>query len=349
MRRLAAERGLRFDSYEELWRWSVSDLEGFWSAVWDFYDVHSTPPYERVLSARSMPGAVWFPGSRVNYAEHLLRHEAVARRARRRWCTPRRLRPPAEMSWHDLGAAVRVAGDAAARARRAARRSRRGLHAEHPRDRRRDDRDHRDRRGVVVGGARVRRANRDRPFRADRADGAVRRRRLPFRRQGLRPRATKCARSGRAADRERVVWLPYLDPATPPLDGRARLGRADGPPPVARERSRTSASPTTTRCGCCSPRARPGCPRPSCTATSASLVEHLKRMGFHLDLRPAIALFFYTTTGWMMFNTLLSSLLRAPRRALRRPPGLSRTPALLWRLAADARATSSAPARPSCR
>ena len=67
---LAAERGLQMESYDELWRWSVEDLEGFWSAVWDFFGVRSSTPYERVLGSREMPGAQWFPGARLNYAEH---------------------------------------------------------------------------------------------------------------------------------------------------------------------------------------------------------------------------------------------------------------------------------------
>jgi acetoacetyl-CoA synthetase len=59
--------------YDELWRWSVSDLEGFWAAIWDFFDVWASQPYESVLSRREMPGALWFPGARLSYAEHFFR------------------------------------------------------------------------------------------------------------------------------------------------------------------------------------------------------------------------------------------------------------------------------------
>ena len=61
---LRTEQGLDFAGYDELWRWSVSDLEGFWSAVWEFFEVRSHAPYERVLGSREMPGAEWFPGAR---------------------------------------------------------------------------------------------------------------------------------------------------------------------------------------------------------------------------------------------------------------------------------------------
>jgi acetoacetyl-CoA synthetase len=70
---LADERGVATDGYDELWRWSVDDLEGFWSAVWEFFDVRAATPYERVLGRREMPGAEWFPGATLNYAEHVFR------------------------------------------------------------------------------------------------------------------------------------------------------------------------------------------------------------------------------------------------------------------------------------
>jgi acetoacetyl-CoA synthetase len=66
-----AER-LGFDSFEALQRWSVEDLEGFWQAVWDFFELRAQTPHDRVLGSREMPGAEWFPGARLNYAEHML-------------------------------------------------------------------------------------------------------------------------------------------------------------------------------------------------------------------------------------------------------------------------------------
>ena len=66
------ERGLDLAGYDELYRWSVDDLEGFWGSLWDFFEVRAHTPYERVLGAREMPGAEWFPGARLNYAEHML-------------------------------------------------------------------------------------------------------------------------------------------------------------------------------------------------------------------------------------------------------------------------------------
>src|SRR5262245_279566 len=69
-----ARAGLAFDGYDALWLWSTdAGLEDFWAAVWEFFDVRASEPYERVLDSRVMPGAHWFVGARFNYAEHALR------------------------------------------------------------------------------------------------------------------------------------------------------------------------------------------------------------------------------------------------------------------------------------
>jgi acetoacetyl-CoA synthetase len=63
-----------FASYGELQRWSVEDLDGFWGSIWDRFEVGERGP--EVLASRSMPGATWFPGTTVNYAEHVFRGRA---------------------------------------------------------------------------------------------------------------------------------------------------------------------------------------------------------------------------------------------------------------------------------
>ncbi len=73
MRWLRSERGVVAESYEDLWEWSVGDLEGFWASIWDYFEVRASAPYERVLGSREMPGAEWFPGARLSYAEHVFR------------------------------------------------------------------------------------------------------------------------------------------------------------------------------------------------------------------------------------------------------------------------------------
>jgi acetoacetyl-CoA synthetase len=61
------------ESYDQLWRWSVDDLDGFWRAIWEFFDVQADGAPGAVLASREMPGARWFPGPRLNYAEHVFR------------------------------------------------------------------------------------------------------------------------------------------------------------------------------------------------------------------------------------------------------------------------------------
>ncbi|SFM28600.1 acetoacetate--CoA ligase [Variovorax sp. OV329] len=78
---LRDQRGLSFDSYEALWRWSVSDLNAFWQGIWDFCGIQSPTPHTAVLAQEKMPGAQWFPGAQVNYAAEVLRHADAAHAA----------------------------------------------------------------------------------------------------------------------------------------------------------------------------------------------------------------------------------------------------------------------------
>ena len=61
-----------FADYAELWDWSVSEVEQFWAAIWEYCGVRASQPYERVLDSRQMPGAHWFEGAELNYAENML-------------------------------------------------------------------------------------------------------------------------------------------------------------------------------------------------------------------------------------------------------------------------------------
>ena len=71
---LNKRRGLRFSRYDDLWQWSVDDREGFWSAVWEYFDIVIKTPYRQVLSEAVMPGATWFPGVELNFVDQVFRH-----------------------------------------------------------------------------------------------------------------------------------------------------------------------------------------------------------------------------------------------------------------------------------
>ncbi|MEN9779658.1 MAG: hypothetical protein RL014_806 [Pseudomonadota bacterium] len=71
---LRDQRGLRFDSYDALWQWSVTDLNAYWQSIWDYFDLRSPTPHTAVLADNLMPGAKWFPGAQVNLAQQVMRH-----------------------------------------------------------------------------------------------------------------------------------------------------------------------------------------------------------------------------------------------------------------------------------
>jgi acetoacetyl-CoA synthetase len=97
MRWLEAERGLEFDDYDALWRWSTDEVEAFWASLWEFCDVIGE--YDEVLADGSMPGAKWFSGAELSYAEHIFRDKPGDRVAIRH---ASELRDPGEWTWDDL-------------------------------------------------------------------------------------------------------------------------------------------------------------------------------------------------------------------------------------------------------
>jgi acetoacetyl-CoA synthetase len=78
---LRNERGLSFATYNDLWRWSVTELDAFWQSIWDYFDFQSPTPHTAVLTNNVMPGAKWFPGAQTNYAHQVLRHVQPAHEA----------------------------------------------------------------------------------------------------------------------------------------------------------------------------------------------------------------------------------------------------------------------------
>ena len=70
---LKAEKGLSFSDYPQLWDWSVDQLESFYASLWEYFDIRHSQPYTRVLDGHAMPGAKWFEGARLNLAEQVFR------------------------------------------------------------------------------------------------------------------------------------------------------------------------------------------------------------------------------------------------------------------------------------
>jgi acetoacetyl-CoA synthetase len=103
MRWLRQERGLAFDSYNQLWEWSVSDLEGFWASIVDYFRIPFTRGWSRVLDRHSMPGAHWFEGAELNWAQVLFKQATPARPAA---VFSSERHPLQELSWAELEAQV---------------------------------------------------------------------------------------------------------------------------------------------------------------------------------------------------------------------------------------------------
>lgn len=107
MRWLRETRGLAFDDYDSLWRWSVTDIEAFWDAIRAYFDVRFDTPARQVLARREMPGARWFEGASLNYVQQVFRHAGEgAARQRAAIRHAGEAQPLAELSWDALESQV---------------------------------------------------------------------------------------------------------------------------------------------------------------------------------------------------------------------------------------------------
>ena len=273
----------------------------------------------RARRAREMPGAEWFPGTQLNYAEHALPRRGGAGTA---IVHASESRPLAELSWDELGDAGGALRGRAAAAGRGARRPRGRLHAERGRDGRRVPGHGEPRRDLVELRAGVRHADGGRPLRADRAEGADRDRGLPLRRARLRP-----ARA-RARDRGGLPTLEHTrDGAV--ATGTTLLRRAGAP------LDRSSSVPFDHPLWVLFSSGTTGLPKAIVQGHGGILLEHLKKLNLHSDLgagRPLL----------LVHDDRLDDVELPGRRAAGRArrscsTTASPTPEGLWEFAAEAR------------
>ena len=96
---LKSDKGLSFEDYNSLWEWSVTEIEDFWQSIWEYLEIKTSKSYTKILSERKMPGANWFVGSELNYAEHVFRHMSSERPA---LMFQSEFQPLIEISWNEL-------------------------------------------------------------------------------------------------------------------------------------------------------------------------------------------------------------------------------------------------------
>jgi acetoacetyl-CoA synthetase len=338
MRWLEKERGLRFASYEQLWRWSVDDLEAFWQSLWDYFSIESSAPHALVLADRHMPGAKWFPGARLNYAQHVLRHERPGADALM-YLNERK--PLERMSWEELGGKVRILATEL-------------------------------RRLGVQRGDRVVAYLPNIPeaviaMLATTAIGAIWSSCGPdFGTRGVLDRYTQLAPKvlfcvdgyqygGKSFDRksevqkllgqlpsiEQVIYLPYLNAQDRQPLTASSLFWSDllERPAVPAAQFQFEQLPFDHPLWILFSSGTTGLPKPICHGHGGIVLEQLKHLAFNFDVHPGQRLFFFTTTGWMMWNFLVSSLLSDVVPVLYDGNPAWPAPDVLWKMVDDSGTT----------
>jgi acetoacetyl-CoA synthetase len=328
-----AGRGQRFDSYHALWEWSVRDLAGFWQAIWDYSEIDASAPPRGVLGSGTMPGAEWFPGARLNYAQHVLRREVAGRQA---LLASSEKAPLTGLDWAELAGQVRILGTQL-----------RGM--------------------GVRPGDRVAAYLPNIPqtviaMLATTSIGAIWASCSPDfgwrgvldRLRQLTPKVLFCVDgyqyAGKSFDRraelgqviaglhglERVIWLPYHDDASvPPAAGVLAWDDVLGQPPVPAAQFAFEQVPFAHPLWILFTSGTTGLPKPVVHSHGGVLIEQMKLQRLHMDLRPGDRMFFFTTSGWMMWNFLVSSLLLGVCPVLYDGSPVYPGPEVLWRLAQD--------------
>ena len=327
---LRTNQNPEFPDYAALWEWSVSDLPGFWGSLWEYFKIIGHTPFRAVLDHPDMPGTKWFPGATLNYAEHALRHSsdspAVIAVSESTALDPRGV---ARLSYGDLRDRVAAAATGLRRLR-------------------------------VGKGDRVAALLPNIPetvvaFLATASLGAVWSSCSPefgtgsvvHRFSQIEPKVLIACDAyqfgGRRYDRRDVLdqiisQLPTLE-ATVVVGDSGRADRApaatwswDGlteeadpltfePVPFGHPLWILYSSCTT------------GLPKPIVQSHGGILIEHLKELALHVDVGEGDRFFWYTSTAWMMWNLLISSLLVGSTMVLydgsASHPGLD----VLWKLA----------------
>lgn len=309
MRWLETERGLHFADYDALWQWSVTEIADFWETVWQYFNVQSSQPYSSVLANRSMPGAEWFPGARLNYAEQVFRHASSTYPA---LVFQSETQPLTEISWETLHQQVALTATAL-----------RGLGVQQG-----------DRvvgyvpnipetvviflacasLGVIWSSCSpdfgspsvVDRFKQIEPKVLFSVDGY---------RYGGKPydrRDVVATLHHELPTLEKIVLLPYLNQeiaSVPGVPGEKIWHWPDLLTTTQPEPLTFAQVPFDQPLWVLYSSGTTGLPKPIVQGHGGIILEHIKAMSLHFEIKPGGRFFWYTTTGWMMWNFLVGSLL----------------------------------------
>lgn len=304
---LAREKSLHFEDYTALWQWSTTELEAFWASLWEYFDIQHQTPYTQVLSSRQMPDCAWFKGATLNYAAHVFRQKSDERPA---IIFQSEQHTRTEMSWAELEAQTAAMAYFL-------------------------------RESGIQPGDRVAAFLPNSPHAivsvlASMSVGAVWSSCSPDfgaasvadRFAQIEPRILIAvdgySYGGKGYDKtetvreicarlptvEKVIWIPFLNENAslslerPVLNWSEMLQIAPSGKPLSMHAAQFSdplwvlySSGTT------------GVPKAIVHSHGGNLLEHLKYLHFHNDIRPGERFFWYSTTGWMMWNFTVGALM----------------------------------------
>jgi acetoacetyl-CoA synthetase len=328
---LQTHRNLQFSDLHGLRRWSVEHLDDFWQAIWDYFAIDASSPPTSVLGKRTMPGAEWFPGARLNYAQHILRHEKPATLA---LLHASENSPLQELLWPELAGNVRKLATQL-----------RNL--------------------SIKPGDRVAAYLPNTPeavtaLLATSSIGAVWSSCSPDfgtpsvldRLSQIEPRVLFCVDGyhykGKAFNRkqevqniikalpsvEKVIYLPYMDKSDTELPVAHAVLWQDlmAGPAVAAADFTFEQVPFQHPLWILFSSGTTGLPKAIVHGHGGILLEQSKLCALHYDLKPDDRMFFFTTTGWMMWNFIVSAMLVQARPILYDGSPTWPAPEALWEM-----------------